>query len=168
MRGRHCHRRDGSVLFAVVLALTLVATLAYLMNREAAMEVAAVGGSMQVEGARYVAQAGFEHALWRVQQANCGGYSDLTSIAFGDHSYSAAVTPASGTPVAIAATGTLASGAKRSVERKGVAVYQSTSITTTLQPASEGKDGWVTSTLSNRNYSDVEPKRSLFALSAVH
>lgn len=115
--------RQGFLLLPVALGLALIATAAFLLTRETALDTELAAGSARADEARYVAEAGLQHALWQVNQADCSGYAELAATPFGAHSYSATVTPSEGSPVTIAATGTLANGASRTYERAQVRVY---------------------------------------------
>jgi len=132
-------KEHGYILLPVTLALLLVGVVAYLMNVEGSMGIERTARSQQPDQARYVAEAGLAHALWQVQQSGCGGYG-LADTPFGQDSYKAVVTPVGGSPVTIAATGTLAGGLSTALSRENVAVYEPPA-TVTLQPdAAEGKD----------------------------
>ena len=135
-------RSSGFVLLSVALALAVVAALAYLMSYEAGAGVGGVVSERDADEARLVVEAGLSHAIWIANNSNCSGYA-LPSTAFGAHAYSAAVTPTSGSPVTVAAAGTLDSGISRSLTRDAVAIYEA-AISTILQPnPSAGKDTWL-------------------------
>jgi len=130
-------RRSGAAglaLLPVVLVLLTVGSIAFLLNHQAAMHTEIAAHSAGLDEARYVAEAGLAHELWRLQQADCAGYTPLAATAFGDHGYEASVTPASGTPVTIEAKATLAGGETHSLTRQRT-VY-SAPKTDDLQPGS--------------------------------
>ncbi len=122
----------GYLLLPVVLVIAVVAAVAFLMSRESAVDIRAAGAAAEVDAARYVAEAGLRHALWKANAGACAGY-DLPKTAFGGHSYQVVFTPDNGSPVNVTATGTLASGAARSLQRDGIQINQ-TPMGLTLQP----------------------------------
>lgn len=140
-------RQHGYILLPVVLALTLVAVAAYLINRDSAMNARIAGGQNEADEARYVAEAGLNHLLWKLRQSG-GPYQSLPSTPFGAHSYSATVTPLTGSPVTIVATATLANGTTRTLRRDNVAVV----CTVVLQPDSTGVDTTLSQQQENRNF----------------
>ncbi len=87
----------GFVLLPVVLAITLIAAIAYMLNREGAVGARMASGILQSEQARHVAQAGLEHAEWAAQASGCGPYMNFTNQAFGNHNYSTTLTTDLGT-----------------------------------------------------------------------
>jgi concanavalin A-like lectin/glucanase superfamily protein len=86
-------QQEGYILLPVVIIITLVAIVAFMMNMEAAVETGSSNKERDAHEARYVAEAGLQHALWQMEQAGCGPYTDLTGQAFGDHGYNASITP---------------------------------------------------------------------------
>lgn len=155
MKGLPASGQRGFVLVLVVVALGLVAGIAFLLNREGAVRVRLAASEGEVDAARYVAEAGLHHARWRADQSACTGYTDLPATDFGGHSYSAAIDPDSGSPVAITASGKLASGASRTLRRDDVAIMD-TPRTVTLQPGRlAGKDTRVRDEQPDANYGDA-------------
>ena len=61
----------GFILLPVVLALSLIASVAYLANRDSAVGVAMVAGGTDRLRARYAAEAGLQHANHAAQQLDC-------------------------------------------------------------------------------------------------
>jgi len=142
----------GYILLPVVLALTLVAVAAYLINRDSAMDANIAAGQKQADEARYVAEAGFNHMLWKLRHGN-GTYQNMPTTAFGAHSYSATVTPLTGSPVTIVATATMANGATRTLRRDNVTVVACNAPKTIiLQPGAEGIDATLNQQQETRNY----------------
>lgn len=86
-------QQNGYILLPVMLAVTLVAAIAFTMNYESATETNVVGSELESDQARYLAEAGLNHARWQLEQAGCGPFSDLAGQSFGNHSYSATITP---------------------------------------------------------------------------
>ena len=145
-------KQHGFILLPVVMAITLIAAIAYLMNVDSAMNVNSVGKEIESDQARYAALAGMNQMLWQANKANCTGYTNLTNITFGTNNYSATITPTSGSPVSISVTGTHANGASYTIRRDRVKVYQ-TPATRVLQPkAATGKDTYIATSKSTFNY----------------
>ncbi len=116
-------RSQGYLLLPVVLVIAVVAAVAFLMNRESAVDIRTAETAAEADAARYVAEAGLRHALWKANDGSCSGYG-LPPTALGPHSYQAAFTPGSGSPVRVTAIGTLADGATHSLSRLSAPVYQ--------------------------------------------
>jgi hypothetical protein len=133
-----------------MLALAVVGTIAYLLNRATALDVRlALAESRRLE-ARYVAEAGVEHALWRANQAGCSGYSDLPTTAFGNHTYAARVAPTSGPRVGITAVGTLDDGTRQTYRHAALPVVET--ISSTLQPGAGTEDATIDAKEPIKNY----------------
>jgi len=86
-------RQHGFVLLPVLLAATLVAVAALLLNYEGGNQNRLVRNALESARLDYVTEAGMNHALWKVGQEGCGPYTDLNNVPFGSDSYSATVTP---------------------------------------------------------------------------
>jgi hypothetical protein len=138
------------VLLPVVLALALVATLAFLLSRESAMGVHLAADEAGGDEAGYAVQAGLARARWLVDQSGCTGYPNLAGVPFGRGTYDVAVSPTEGSPVTLTATATLPDGTKRTLQRAGVRAYNGY-VTLVLQPGPEGKDSYVEKKLSDKN-----------------
>ncbi len=123
---QHIQRKlqNGFILLPVVMAITLIAAIAFLMNREGTMGVNELGGEMQATQASLAAKAGMNHMLWQATNANCTGYTNLPATGFGNNSYSATINPTSNSPVSITATGMDAKGASHTINRDRVTMYQ--------------------------------------------
>jgi len=93
MRRHILSRQRGYILLPVVLLISLVAAAAFMLNNESVLETGVAVSSNELARADYVAEAGLQHALWQVEQAGCGPYTDISGEAFGNHSYSASITP---------------------------------------------------------------------------
>ncbi len=96
----HTAKTRGFILLPVVVAITLVATLAFLISYESAMESRKVGARLEAVQAHYAAQAGLEHANWFVQGSGCIGDATMTAVPLGAHSYSGSVTAGGGSNTA--------------------------------------------------------------------
>lgn len=146
-------QQRGFILLTVVLTLTLLAALAFMLSRQSAMNVGGVVREHQPDAARYVAQAGLSHAQWQANQANCTGYSNLTNVALGAHSYTTTISPTSGSPVSIKVVGTEANGASYTLQRYREKVYQYPFQQLVIQPdATAGKDTFLYQWKSTWNY----------------
>lgn len=147
MKAARCRRRwlprsEGYLLLPVVLVIAVLAAVAFLMNHESALDIRTASSSAEGDAARYVAEAGLRHALWKADTGACSGYV-LPATSFGSHSYQAVFTPNNGSPVSISVTGTLASGASRTLRREGVVVRDTSSVDTLQPDAAAGEDAFV-------------------------
>lgn len=143
----------GFTLLPVILAMSLIAAIAFLLNRDNGMNAGMVASQSDADRARYVAEAGLQAVNAITQGKNCTGYTDLspTPTAFGAGSFTATVNPKAGTPVTLTATGT-AGGVSASLIRANVVVLQTTPTTLTLQPGTPGMDTDMSSASPNNNY----------------
>ncbi len=142
--------RRGSVLLAVTLALGIVAAVAFAMTRDASFGAVAASAIAEGAEARYVAEAGLQHALWRARRANCSGY-DLPSTPFGPHTYAARFTPTAGSPVEITATGTLASGATARATGSAVRLDQAPVPFSFMPGPADGQDAYLDEDEEDKN-----------------
>jgi hypothetical protein len=132
MYRRQLKLQHGFLLLPVVLALTLTAAIAYMLNREGGMSVRSASSQIQIDSARYYAEAGMNHARWRMENVSgCTSYTDLPSTAFETGSYSATINPKQGSPVTISATGIHGTGATKTLTRTNIQV-NSGPVTNTL------------------------------------
>ncbi len=143
--------QNGYILLPVILALTILAVLSYQLTTESALNVGSAVRNQEMQTAKYVAEAGLQHAIWQLNQANCSGYSDFTNGSLGEYQYNTSITPKNGSPVTIIATGTDANGTAYSIKQESMKVYQ-TYQTLILQPGSEGKDAWVDANSPKDNF----------------
>ena len=90
--------QQGYILLSVVMAICLIAGIAYFMNHQTGLHVHMAAGEASGDRARYAAEAGLNHMTWLLQQANCNGYTDLVDVPFGNDHYSVMVTDESGNP----------------------------------------------------------------------
>ena len=140
------------MLLPVVLALSVIGVLALLMTYEGTLDGHRVSGETESLQARYVAEAGLAHAKWQLaQNTTCAGYTPVPATAFHSHAYSATLSPTTGSPVTMTATGTHASGIIRTLTATAPAFQPPMSLT--LQPGpTQGKDVWFTSSKPGWNY----------------
>lgn len=146
------HRQSGFILLAVVLTLTLVAAIAFLLNRAGGMNMRMTAGGLQADSARYVAEAGLALIAFQTHGRNCSGYTDLPATTFGTSSFSATVNPTAGSPVSFTSTATLADGSTSTLTRANVTETQTTPYTLTLQPGTPGLDTSIRRYIPNKNY----------------
>lgn len=150
-------RQPGFTLLPVVLAMSLVAAIAFLLNRDNGVNAAMLSGQDDTERARLAAEAGLQAANYVVQQIGCaGGYPTsalpVTNNDFGGAAYSAFADRASGSPLALTATGTY-NGAAVTLTRSTVYAYQSPMKSYTLQPGpGTSHDTNLNSQFPDRNY----------------
>jgi type II secretory pathway pseudopilin PulG len=82
----------GFVMFAVLIALVVVASIGMLLITESAMQVDRTGRESDAREADYLARAAMEHALWQDSALACRGNFSIGSTPFGAHSYTATTT----------------------------------------------------------------------------
>ena len=92
-------QQKGFILMPVVLAIVLIATLAFLLNNQNAINVDIIAAETEARQVAYVTAAGMQHAKWQLQQQGCGPFSDISSQTFDNHSYSATITPNTGNSI---------------------------------------------------------------------
>jgi hypothetical protein len=150
--------KNGFILLPVVFTLTILAAVAFLLSREGSINAGNVNREQQQDAVLYIAQAGYNHAIWHLKQKECTGYTDIVTTTFGDHSYKATFTDATGatltagSPVNIKVTGTHANGASYTINRKQIKLLGSQTELPLQPDATEGKDTWVTSASPTNNY----------------
>ncbi|MDH3589124.1 MAG: DNRLRE domain-containing protein, partial [Gammaproteobacteria bacterium] len=84
----------GYLLITVVVALFLIASVAMLLNYDSAISANASSGELEAARARYVAEAGMQHALWRAEKNACMGDITISAAPLGSDNYTATVTGA--------------------------------------------------------------------------
>ncbi len=142
----------GFILLPVVVTLTILAAVAFLMNRETAMGLRMARGDYEADRARYIAEAGLNHTLFKLTDGSCSGTgADLTDEPFDGGTYTTVVTPAGANRVDITATGTLTGGPSRSLTRQGIQLIGARTDTT-FQPGPGGKDTYINAQGRNNNY----------------
>jgi len=147
------HLPRGFLLVPVAVALTLIATIALLLGRESGVDLNQASADRQWHEVRYVAEAGYQHMKWRLDNAGCTGYTNLPATSFGPHNYSASVTiedAVDNSPVTISITATLSNGVTLTQSRSNVPVYQAPS-SASVQPGGSGSDADVSESASTAN-----------------
>ena len=146
----------GFTLLPVVLAMSVIAAIAFLLNRDNGLNARTITGQSDLARARYAAEAGLQAVNFVVQAAGCTGLfptsgSPVTNSNFAGASYSAYSTTASNSPVTLVSTGTY-NGASVTLTRANVSVYQPRkTMVLALGPAS-GQDTHLNSEFPDRNY----------------
>jgi Ice-binding-like len=144
-------RTRGFILLSVVLALTLVAAVAFLLSRSGGMNMSMAARGLQADSARYIAEAGLAQINYQTQNLSCTGYADLPATTdlpptkFGADNFTATVTPKAGSPVNFSAIGTTVGGAAATLTRSNV------TVSAALSPVSAG-DTTLDSLNATNNY----------------
>lgn len=154
---RHGLSSGGFTLLPVILAMSLIAAIAFLLNRDNAININLAASEADRERARYAAEAGLQAANYAVQALGCGGGYPLsgtpvTDNNFGGATYSAYSDRAVGSPMTLTSTGTY-NGASVTLSRAGVYAYQGARKTWGSQPApATGKDAYLDDSNVTRNF----------------
>lgn len=143
--------QKGYLLITVVVTLFILAAIVLLINREGSVNVSMVGAQQQMSSVQNVTQAGMQHAIWLANNSNCSAYS-LPKTSFGEHSYTATYSPASGSPVSIVTNGILASGLSHVSQRDSVPIYQPKKEVILQPDPATGKDTHIYQWKSTWNY----------------
>ncbi len=78
---------SGYILLPVTLCISLIATLALLLNMETGSDASEAGSELQASQVQYLAEAGFAHAQWHARNNVCSGTAALSSSSFDNGSY---------------------------------------------------------------------------------
>ncbi|MDH5621659.1 MAG: DNRLRE domain-containing protein, partial [Gammaproteobacteria bacterium] len=150
------NKQRGFILLTVVVAITLLAAIAFVLGYQGASQAGIAAGEFERDQLRYVAEAGMAHAKSQLaQNTSCASYTDLPATTFGSGSYSATITPDNNSPVSITATGQLQNGAKLSVMNNSVRTYQPATTLTLQMKTTGGKDAILDDFYPIRNYGGV-------------
>ncbi len=160
-------RAAGFTLLPVILAMSLIAAIAFLLNRDNGVNARMIANRSDLDRARYAAEAGLQAVNFAIQGMGCTGTNyptsttppPLTNNNFGGATYSAYASRKQllgGTPPPpiefITSTGTY-NGASVTLTRNTVYVYKSASTTTVVQPGpTSGSDTYVDSNSPDRNF----------------
>jgi hypothetical protein len=87
-------REPGYILLPVVLLVSLVATVAFMLNHGATLEGDITASVADSTAVRYVAEGGMQHAMRLVQDSNCAGNLTIGQTELGANSYQASATTA--------------------------------------------------------------------------
>ncbi|MCK6390193.1 MAG: DNRLRE domain-containing protein [Azonexus sp.] len=131
-------RQAGFVLLPVVLAMSLLAVLAYMSNRSSGLSAALQDSEKAADRAYYAAEAGLQMLNAKIQALGCGASyptaaAPVSNTTFGNAAYSAYSTAATGNVLTLVSTGTY-QGRSITLTRNNVYVYPLTTLTYTLQP----------------------------------
>lgn len=147
---QYVNLNKGFILLPVILTLTILASVAYLLSSEGTMNAGNVNREHQQDSALYVAQAGYNHAVWQLNRKNCSAYTDIAATNLGVNSYLANITDTDGTsitsgsPVNINVEGTERNGVSYTFNRYQEKVYQYPTQQVVIQPdGSAGKDTYI-------------------------
>jgi hypothetical protein len=142
----------GFTLLPVVLAMSIIAVVAFLLNRDNGLNARMITQQADLERARYAAQAGLQAANFALQALGCSrtAAASVSNPNFGGASYSAYSDTATGSPTNLFATGSY-KGASVTLTRTGVHVYQPRT-TRVIQPdGGAGQDTFLDSS-QERNF----------------
>ncbi len=154
---RHGQSAAGFTLLPVILAMSLIAAIAFLLNRDNSITVNLAASQADKERARYAAEAGLQAANYAVQGLGCGGGypvsgAPVTDNNFGGAAYTAYSDRNVGSPMTLTSTGTY-NGASVTLNRAGVYAYQGTRKTWGTQPGpATGKDTHLDPSNATRNF----------------
>lgn len=146
----------GFTLLPVMLAMSVIAAIAFLLNRDNGLNARMITQQADLERARYAAEAGLQAANFVVQGAGCGGIyptsgSPVANSNFGGASYSAYSSVATGSPVTLSSTGSY-NGASVTLTRANVYVYKPRKTVVVQMGASSGQDTHLNMDFPDRNY----------------
>ncbi len=135
-------RAAGFTLLPVILVMTLIAAVAYLLNRDNGINAAMVASQGDQDRARYAAEAGLQAVNADIQTRNCSGtypsiLSQKTNSNFGGASYAAYAIIPWGNVTSLSSTGTY-NGTSVTLTRSNVIAYQLAPQSYTLQPDAAG------------------------------
>ncbi|MBT8144693.1 MAG: DNRLRE domain-containing protein, partial [Gammaproteobacteria bacterium] len=143
----------GFILLTVVIAITLVAAIAFALGQQGASETNTTSGELERDQLRYVAEAGMAHAKFQLaENRTCSGYTDIPTTVFGGDSYSATYSATNNSPVTITATGSLASGIDYSLVDNTVRAYQPSTAVVLQLGKTAGKDTMIDRWFDIQNY----------------
>jgi len=151
-RALRAPRQVGFTLLPVILAMTLIAAIAFLLNRDNGMNAQMIYAQSDLDRARYAAEAGLQAVNYQVQQASCSGgfptsVAPVTNSNFGGAAYSAYASQASGTSLTLSSTGSY-NGASVTLTRPNATVFNSTMQSAT---APDAQDTYVGLYIPNNN-----------------
>ena len=154
-------RATGFTLLPVILAMSLIAAIAFLLNRDNGVNARMIANRSDLDRARYAAEAGLQAVNFVIQGMGCTGTNYPTSSPvtnFFGATYSAYASRASLTsnaPITLYSTGSY-NGASVTLTRNTVYVYQSSRTTTVVRPGQSGQpagyDTYLDSGSPDRNF----------------
>jgi len=155
-------RAAGFTLLPVILAMSLIAAIAFLLNRDNGVNARMIANRSDLDRARYAAEAGLQAVNFVIQGMGCTGTNYPTSSPvtnFFGATYSAYASRASLTssnaPITLYSTGSY-NGTSVTLTRNTVYVYQSSRTTTVVRPGQSGQpagyDTYLDSGSPDRNF----------------
>lgn len=147
----------GFTLLPVVLAMSLLAAIAFMLNRDNGLTSNLIGAQFDLARARYAAEAGLQAVNYAIQGLGCGGgypiaSSPVTDGDFEGAAYTAYANNTTGSPLTLTSTGSY-NGASVTLTKTNAYVYQPGVWTWVTQPGpGAGKDATVDSTQPTKNY----------------
>ncbi len=167
-------RMTGFTLLPVILAMSLIAAIAFLLNRDNGANARMIANRSDLDRARYAAEAGLQVVNFVIQGMGCTGTNyptssgQVTNTNFGGATYSAYANTNNlpgGTPpppISLTSTGSY-NGASVTLTRNTAYVYQSPSKTVVLRPGESGQptgqDTYLNILNPDRNYGIVTTLR---------
>ncbi|MDH3350624.1 MAG: DNRLRE domain-containing protein, partial [Gammaproteobacteria bacterium] len=143
----------GFILMSVVVAITLLAAIAFMLGYQGASQTGIASGELERDRLRYIAEAGMAHAkLQLAKNTSCSGYTDIPRTDFGGDSYSVEFPDKSSSPVRIRAIGELQGGGKFKLESDSVRAYQAPLAVNLQLSKTGGKDAILDDFYPIRNY----------------
>lgn len=146
-------RPTGFLLLPVTLLLAVIGAISFVLVQD--IGTASRPAGREAERARLLAEAGIAQATWQLNQlTTCSGYSNLPATTIGSDQYQVTVSPTSGSPVTLTATGTLGSGLSGSRVTLKRQVYKTagSQLTYTLKTGTAGSDAYLDTTNPDKNY----------------
>lgn len=164
----NAHYQRGAVLLAVSIALAIIAAVAFMGNREAGMGAEAVLMQKEMEDARLLAEAGFNHARWVGNTIGCtslpliGSTKTVTGALSGVGTYTAVISRYTADPlitntIDIQATGKTQAGTSATIKRTNLRPHQTATTTSSINSVGDTyiKDSAPTSNFGSVTYFEV-------------
>jgi len=142
----------GFILLPVVMAISLIAGLAFLMNRDGAENVNRLAGEIEATKAEFAAKAAVNQQLWQANNSNCTGFSNISNASFSGYTVNSTINPGSNSPVTISATASDSNGASYTLKRDFLKTYQPLVTKTLPLDNANGKDASISSSSTTSNY----------------
>jgi Tfp pilus assembly protein PilX len=146
----------GFTLLPVIIAMSLIAAIAFLLNRDNGVNARMIASQSELDRARYAAEAGLQAVNFVIQRRGCAGSyptssTPVTDSNFGGAAYSAYSTTSGGSQLSLVSTGTY-NGASVTLTRAKVHVYQSPENITVQPDPTSGHDTYVNNGPQDRNF----------------
>lgn len=154
------NKSAGFTLLPVILTMSLIAAIAFLLNRDNGVNAEMVASQSDSDRARYAAEAGLQAVNASIQGNNCtGSYPSIinpkSNSNFGGASYSSYAVVPSGNSTSLVSTGSY-NGTSVTLTRSNVLAYQTTPNTYTLQPAAgAGQDTFIRTGAPTSNFGNI-------------